>query len=339
MDRLIQDLMDVALMEAGQLPIKRARLSAGELIVEVVDVQRPLTSSTSLALRADVDRDLPDVWGDRDRLLQVFENLIGNAIKFTKAGGDITVGAAPRNREVVFWVADTGCGIAPESLPRIFDRLWQATSASRQGAGLGLPIARGIVGAHGGRIWVESTQGRGTTFSFTIPGVEQPMSTDGHDEAAEAVSSGSVPPVSQPVRHRVLLVEDHADVAEATAEFMRLYGLEVRIAKSGREALEMAEEFNPVIILCDLGLPDMKGLDVAQALRTRRGSNDLLIAMLTAMSAEELRGFERQAKTFGVDLFLSKPLTSDTLIGLLSRLERKGSDRVAPSRPQERDTD
>ena len=171
MNRLIQDLLDVALMEAGQLTIERARLSASGLIVEAVDMQRPLASSSSLELRVEVDPDVPEVWGDRDRLLQVFENLIGNAIKFTKAGGRITVGAASRDDEVVFWVADTGSGIASENLPRVFDRFWQATKAGRQGAGLGLPITKGIVEAHGGRIWVESTAGSGSTFFFTIPRV------------------------------------------------------------------------------------------------------------------------------------------------------------------------
>jgi PAS domain S-box-containing protein len=169
MNRLIQDLLDVAVIESGELTIKGARLSARELIVGAADTQRPLAATSSLELRVDFDGDLPDIWGDRDRLLQVFENLIGNAIKFTKAGGRITVGATSRDHEVVFRVADTGLGIAPENLPRVFDRFWQATSTNRQGAGLGLPITKGIVEAHGGRIWVESTPHRGTTFSFTIP--------------------------------------------------------------------------------------------------------------------------------------------------------------------------
>jgi PAS domain S-box-containing protein len=169
MNRLIQDLLDVAVMESGQLTIERARLSAREVIVGAVDTQRPLASSSSLELRVELDRDVPDIWGDRDRLLQVFENLIGNAIKFTKAGGCITVSATSRDHEVIFRVADTGSGIAPENLPRVFDRFWQATSTDRQGAWLGLPITKGIVEAHGGRIWVESTPSRGTTFSFTIP--------------------------------------------------------------------------------------------------------------------------------------------------------------------------
>jgi PAS domain S-box-containing protein len=169
MNRLIQDLLDVALMEAGQLTIERSRLSAGGLIVEAVDMQRPLASSSSLALQVEVGPDVPEVWGDWDRLLQVFENLIGNAIKFTSAGGRITAGAAPRDDEVVFWVADTGAGIASENLPRIFDRFWQASKAGRRGAGLGLSITKAIVEAHGGRLWVESTEGSGSTFFFTIP--------------------------------------------------------------------------------------------------------------------------------------------------------------------------
>jgi PAS domain S-box-containing protein len=169
MNRLIQDLLDVALMEAGQLSIERSRLSATGLIVEAVDMQRPLASASSLELRLEVDPDVPEIWGDWDRLLQVFENLIGNAIKFTRAGGRITAGAAPRDDEIVFWVADTGDGISSEDLPHIFDRFWQASRAGRHGAGLGLSITKAIVEAHGGRIWVESTVGSGSTFSFTIP--------------------------------------------------------------------------------------------------------------------------------------------------------------------------
>jgi PAS domain S-box-containing protein len=169
MNRLIQDLLDVTILEAGQLTIERARLSAGGLIDEAVDLQRPLASSASLELRVEVDPDVAEVWGDRDRLLQVFENLIGNAIKFTQAGGRITAGATSRGDEVVFSVADTGSGIPSENLPRVFDRFWQATSRGREGAGLGLPITKGIVEAHAGRIWVESTAGNGSTFFFTIP--------------------------------------------------------------------------------------------------------------------------------------------------------------------------
>ena len=169
MNRLIQDLLDVSLIETGQLPIHRARLSGGALVVEAVETQKILATSSSVELRLDVERGVPDVWGEHDRLLQVFENLIGNAIKFSTAGGLITVGAASRDQEVLFWVADTGSGIAPGSLPHVFDRFWQATKGDRRGAGLGLPIAKGIVEAHGGHLWVESTVGRGSIFFFSLP--------------------------------------------------------------------------------------------------------------------------------------------------------------------------
>ncbi len=169
MNRLIQDLLDVSLIEMGQLTIQRARLSAGELVVEAVETQKMLAASSSVELRLDVGEHVAEVWGEHDRLLQVFENLIGNAIKFTTGGGWITVGAASNDQEVVFWVADSGAGIEPADVPRVFDRFWQATKGDRRGAGLGLPITKGIVEGHGGHIWVESTLGRGTTFFFSIP--------------------------------------------------------------------------------------------------------------------------------------------------------------------------
>jgi PAS domain S-box-containing protein len=169
MNRMIQDLLDVALMEAGQLSIEPSQLSAAGLIVEAVDMHRALTSSSARELQVELAPDLPEIWGDWDRLLQVFENLIGNAIKFTSTGGCITAGAALRDHDVVFRVADTGVGIAAENLPRIFDRFWRASKAGRHGAGLGLAITKAIVEAHGGRIWVESKAGSGSTFFFTIP--------------------------------------------------------------------------------------------------------------------------------------------------------------------------
>ena len=169
MERLIKDLLDVALVEAGQLKIERERLSAAELARDALEMQKPLAASAGLELQLDVEQPLRDVWGDRNRLLQVFENLIGNALKFTEEGGRITIGARPGDHEVEFFVADTGCGIAPENLAHVFDPFWQADRAGGQGAGLGLPITKGIVDAHGGRIRVESTLGRGTTFFFTLP--------------------------------------------------------------------------------------------------------------------------------------------------------------------------
>jgi signal transduction histidine kinase len=170
MDRLIEDLLDVTRMEAGHLSVEPEPVATRQVVSDSVEAQEPLATAASLELRADLAGALPDVWVDRDRLLQVFENLIGNALKFTRAGGVVTVGAAPRHGgEVLFWVSDTGAGIAPDQLPHVFDRFWQSRKAGRRGAGLGLPIVKGIVEAHGGRIWAQSTPGEGSTFFFTMP--------------------------------------------------------------------------------------------------------------------------------------------------------------------------
>jgi signal transduction histidine kinase len=184
MKRLIEDLLDVTRMEAGRLSIERALVPAGEVLFDSVEAQKPLAASSSLELQLDVAPELPEIWVDRDRLLQVFENLIGNAAKFTPAGGRITVGARPGEREVVFRVTDTGAGIDVDGVPHLFDRFWQARKGERIGAGLGLPIVKGIVEAHGGRISVESTPGQGSTFSFTVP-VAPPVE-DGPREAPPA---------------------------------------------------------------------------------------------------------------------------------------------------------
>lgn len=169
MDRLVQDLLDVTRMEAGHLGIEQVRMPVCQVVRDSVEAQVSLAASFGVELRVDAAQDLPDVWADPDRLLQVFENLIGNALKFTKPGGRITIGAAPREGDVLFWVADTGIGVPTENLPRLFDRFWQAQKDGRRGAGLGLPIVKGIVEAHGGRVCVDSALGRGTSFFFTIP--------------------------------------------------------------------------------------------------------------------------------------------------------------------------
>jgi signal transduction histidine kinase len=171
MNRLIQDLLDVTRMEGGVLPIEPGVIGTRQAIADCIDAHQDLAASAFLSLESDVAADVADVWADRDRLFQVFENLIGNAVKFTAHRGSIVIGARSQDRGVQFWVRDSGMGIAEEEVPQLFDRFWQADNVRRQGTGLGLPIVKGIVEAHGGRIWVESVKGRGSTFFFTIPAV------------------------------------------------------------------------------------------------------------------------------------------------------------------------
>lgn len=166
-DKLISDLLDVTRIEAGRLAIAAKPVAASQLVAEALELVRPLLDGYELEVQQPAT--LPAVRADRDRVNQVFSNLVGNAIKFTPRGGRITIGAAAANGEVVFRVADTGQGMSEAQLRHLFDRFWQGDRKDRRGAGLGLAIAKGIVEAHGGRIWVESALGAGTTFYFSIP--------------------------------------------------------------------------------------------------------------------------------------------------------------------------
>ncbi len=171
---LIQDLLDATKMEAGRFTVVQQPEDVERLVDEAVELHRPLADARSLRLERQVMEGLPHVMADRGRVLQVFSNLIGNALRFTPAGGSITLWAQREQGAVRFSVVDTGPGIPPEHLPHLFERFWQAKEGSREGAGLGLPIARGLVEAHGGHIEVSSTPGQGSTFSFTLP-VAEPM--------------------------------------------------------------------------------------------------------------------------------------------------------------------
>ncbi|HUF26851.1 MAG TPA: PAS domain S-box protein [Gemmatimonadaceae bacterium] len=175
MQRMIQDLLDVGSIEAGRLAIERQREDVFVLVHQVLAMFERAAAEKSIRLSADLPEDLPRVDADAERVLQVLGNLVGNAVKFVPAGGEITVRAAARKGFVEVTVVDTGPGIPENEAARIFDRFWQARRGSRiRGTGLGLTIARGIVEAHGGRIRVESTLGEGSTFHFTLPLAERP---------------------------------------------------------------------------------------------------------------------------------------------------------------------
>jgi signal transduction histidine kinase len=190
MNRLIADLLDVTRLEGGkQLPIEPEKVDVPSLFDEAYELFKAQAAAGSITLQIQVAEGTPPVHADRHRVMQVLSNLIGNSLKFTPPHGVIAVAATPRARFVLFTVRDTGPGIPPENLGDIFHPYWQAKRAERLGAGLGLPIAKGIVEAHGGEIWVESQPGEGTTFYFTLPNEQQASATD-VTHAAESRARG-----------------------------------------------------------------------------------------------------------------------------------------------------
>ena len=169
MDALIQDLLDVSTLESGRMRLVAQPTSAERAIRAAVSTLAPLAAGNAVRLDVDVPGDLPEFEADPDRLVQLFSNLIGNAVKFSEPGGAVLIRARREGDELRASVSDQGIGISAEELPRVFDRYWQSKRTNRSGAGLGLAIARGIVRAHGGQIRLESVLGRGTTVHVTLP--------------------------------------------------------------------------------------------------------------------------------------------------------------------------
>jgi signal transduction histidine kinase len=172
MHRIIQDLLDVASIDAGRLSLRRLPSIIGPVLKHAIDLLHPVAEECGVKLTMKenslTDALVADI--DTERVMQILSNLIGNACKFTAAGGQVLVSSGTVGDAICVAVQDTGVGIPSDALPHIFDRFWHAQGkATQRSAGLGLTIARGIVEAHGGRIWVESTVGEGTTFSFTLP--------------------------------------------------------------------------------------------------------------------------------------------------------------------------
>jgi signal transduction histidine kinase len=184
-DALIQDLLDVTRLEAGRLTVSARDVEPAPLVEAALNALRALSESGGVTLEATYDEPLPLVHADPERVTQLLSNLVGNALKFTPARGEVDVRVQPYGDGVIVSVADTGAGIPADQLPHVFDRFYQVSSGRkgrRHGAGLGLTIARGIVEAHGGTISIESAPGRGTTVRFTLPGARG-------DDAADPAAS------------------------------------------------------------------------------------------------------------------------------------------------------
>jgi len=168
MNRLVQDLLDIAKLEAGRVAISTRQVDAAAMIREAHGMLAGIAAEKGLHLEIDVADNLQPIVADEGRVLQVLSNLVGNAVKFTPEGGTITIRAEDAPGGVRLSVSDTGVGMTPDQLSKLFGQFWQANPADRRGIGLGLSIAKGIVEAHGGRIWVESQPGAGTTFHCTL---------------------------------------------------------------------------------------------------------------------------------------------------------------------------
>jgi len=290
--RLLRDLLDIGAMEEGQFTIEGRRLEPASLILSALESQQALAADASVITAADLSPDLPGIDADEERLLEVLENLIGNAIKFTNPGGTVQVGAARSGEDLEVWVKDNGSGITADQLPHIFDRFWQAKRADRRGTGLGLTICKGIVEAHGGRIWAESSIGQGTIVHFTIPAVA-PL------ESAHRTSNVV----------NILLVDDRPENLLALQAILDRPDYRLVTAESGELALRLALRETFSVALIDIAMPGMNGLEVATHLKELERCRDIPIIFVTAFG-DDPEEIHRAYAAGGAD-YLVKPLDAE----------------------------
>ncbi len=309
MGRLIQDLLQVATLEAGELAIEPRAEDPIQLVEESMAAQRPMISAVSIRLSRDPAADLPRVWCDRGRVLQVLANLLGNAAKFTPAGGEIHIRLAQEGDEVRFAVSDSGEGIPAEEIPKLFERYWKGKAKRHQGTGLGLSIVKGIVEAHGGKLGAQSELGVGTTISFTLPISRAPV-----EEVAPAAPA---PPDAELLRGlRVLIVDDEENAVDALATILGIEGLEPLKATGGEQALGILDEAKPDMLLLDMEMPGMNGLTLLERARARWPALPAIV-----MSGNPPDNANIKAALQGGDVgYLEKPIDVDQLLGLVARL-------------------
>lgn len=319
---LLENWLSSSTVEAGKLVLRRDVLDAAELVLSVPEGHQDTSLDRAIVMATDVAPGLGQVRADRERILEVFDNLVGNAFKFTNPGGCITVGAAQAGDEVVFSVRDTGRGIPAEQLARVFERYFRAQPDDRNGSGLGLSICKGIVEAHGGRIWAESTVGVGTAMLFTLPVFESQ-------------------PVSQRLaRANVLIVDDR--LADRTALEAILEGPDYRIvtAASGAEALRIAPTQDLSVVLIDIEMPGMSGFETASHLKRVKRTKALPIIFITAHGHDSEQIYRAYAA--GAADYLVKPLDPEIVrrkVAVFAELGRRRSqkDSEPPDRGLEPD--
>jgi signal transduction histidine kinase/ActR/RegA family two-component response regulator len=315
LSRLVDDLLDVTRVTTGKVTLDQAPVDLGELVTQVVAVWRV----SGRFDRHEVSLQVSPVWVDADatRIEQVVSNILDNALKYTPPGGHVGIRVENRGGTATIEVADTGVGIAPALIEKMFDPFVQGDRGldrAQGGLGIGLTLVRTLVGMHGGTVEAHSDgAGRGAVFAISLPCITPP---------AGATRLTSVATVGRP--RRVLVVEDNDDAREMVRTALTVAGHEVHEAADGRVAVAMAAAVVPDVAIVDIGLPGLDGYDVARAIRAGHGGRSVLLIAMTGYGQTEDC---RRALDAGFDAHLIKPVDPDRLAELVAGGAREGSIR------------
>ncbi len=322
---LINDVLDIAKMEAGKVDWKMEPLQVTEVVERAIAATSALFQHKNLELIQDIDSGLPEIIGDRDRLIQVVINLISNSVKFTDSGS-VTCRVKKNDSKLTVSVIDTGTGITEVDLEKVFEKFKQVGDTltdKPKGTGLGLPICKQIVEHHGGRIWVESELGKGSNFSFTLPisaATELKSKTFDMvtllDQLREHVVMSSA---SATGNKNILVVDDDVNIRQLLRQQLEAEGYKISEAKNGVEAIAQVKKAAPDLIILDVMMPQMSGFDVAAVLKNDPKTMSIPIIILSIVEDKE-RGYR-----LGIERYLMKPIEPETLLHEIDTLISQGS--------------
>ena len=316
--RLVEDLLDLSRISRNQIELRKERVDLAAVLNQALESIHPQCESMAHEVTVTLPPGPVFVEGDSGRLAQVFTNLLHNACKFMARQGRLTLTAKVSPGEVSVRVSDSGIGILPDQLTRIFDMFTQAESSiqpSRAGLGIGLALVKHLVDLHGGRIEAQSAGlGKGSDFVVHLPIAA---------ESAQALQPEAAQVAAKP-NYRILVADDNQDSAESLAMLLKLGGHETRTTLDGEEAVEAAEAFQPHVVLLDIGMPKVDGYDACRRIRSQPWGKDM---MLIAQTGWDQKDAKRRIQEAGFDAHLTKPVDHAVLMSLLASLRD-------PSRPE-----
>ena len=325
---LINDVLDLAKIEAGKMDFNQENVSMPEVAERAIAATSSLFDQKALKLIRKIDLNVPEIIGDKDKLIQVMINLISNSVKFTDTGS-ITCSVYQQNDELIASITDTGIGIAPEDFGAVFEQFKQVggdtLTDKPKGTGLGLPICKEIVEHLGGRIWLESEPGKGSVFSFALPLQKAAKARPIHLDDLVKQLKEQVAHTTLLNQHiaapHILVVDDDDSIRSLLQQELGDAGYHIEEASNGKEALEKVRNKRPDLIILDIMMPEMNGFDVAAILKNDPQTMDIPIIVLSVVQ-DKARGFR-----IGIDRYLNKPIDTTLLFSEIGSLLEQGKSK------------
>lgn len=319
--RLVDDLLDVSRMVRGQIMLQKRRVDLAEVVQHAVETSRPLIRLRKHHLTVQLPDTPVQLEADLTRMSQVISNLLNNAAKYTDEGGQIRLDASVSEGTVTIRVRDTGLGVDPDLLPHIFDLFTQADRTpdrSEGGLGIGLTLVKRLVEMHGGSVEARS-EGLGSGAEFIV---RLPVLAEGQAAAPPLPARVPVVPAADARSLRILIVDDNVDAADSIAMLLNMEGHQTRAVNTARAALLAVPDFQPEVVLLDIGLPEMDGYEVARRLREQNGQHRMRLVAVTGYGQPADR---RRAQAAGFDEHMVKPVEPTALQDFLRTVQSESA--------------